>query len=116
MQLTTGNLLTDLPEVLNSESFETLVDHPAATVERIVSHDHQDDPEHWYDQPQDEWVMLLQGSATLVFAKPNEHIELQPGDWVLIPAHRRHRVARTAKNGPSVWLALHLPRAGSGRP
>jgi cupin 2 domain-containing protein len=34
--------------------------------------------------------------------------DLHPGDHVLIAAHRRHRVTRTAKGEPTIWLAVHF--------
>jgi cupin 2 domain-containing protein len=34
--------------------------------------------------------------------------ELKPGDYLLIPAHCRHRVAWTSSDEPSVWLAVHF--------
>jgi cupin 2 domain-containing protein len=32
---------------------------------------------------------------------------LRPGDYLLIPAYRRHRVEWTDPTQPTVWLALH---------
>jgi hypothetical protein len=37
-------------------------------------------------------------------------LEMKPGDWVDIPAHRRHRVAWTTPDEPTVWLAVHYGR------
>ena len=58
--------------------------------------------------------MVLQGSAELEFEGGERH-EMAAGDWLTIPAHTRHRVARTAEDGPTVWLAVFGP-AGSARP
>ncbi|MGE3317344.1 MAG: cupin domain-containing protein, partial [Planctomycetaceae bacterium] len=60
----------------------------------------------WYDQPDDEWVMLLSGAALLRFE--NELLAMKPGDHVLIGAHRKHRVEWTHPDEPSVWLAVHF--------
>lgn len=49
--------------------------------------------------------MLAQGSAELEFDS-GEHLTLTPGDWLLIPAGRRHRVAATGPD--TVWLAIHI--------
>ena len=73
-------------------------------LERIVSHGHSSPEGFWYDQPEDEWVMLLQGAARLEFE--DSLMEMRPGDCLNIPAHRRHRVAWTTPEGPTVWLAL----------
>jgi cupin 2 domain-containing protein len=32
---------------------------------------------------------------------------MNPGDFVNIPAHRRHRVECTSTAEPTVWLAFH---------
>jgi cupin 2 domain-containing protein len=100
-----GKLLAGLPLPGEEEAFETLFDSPHCRIERIVSHGHVNAPDVWYDQPGDEWVMLVQGSATLAF-DDGRTMALTRGDWVTIPAHCRHRVAAT---GPAtVWLAVHV--------
>ncbi len=61
----------------------------------------------WYDQTQDEWVMLVQGEARLEYDDGSD-IVLKTGDYVMIPAHRKHRVAWTIENELTVWLAVHF--------
>ena len=80
-------------------------------IERIVSHGHTApaDPESWFDQEEDEWVMVVDGAARLEFAEPDGELELFAGDAVWLPAHRRHRVAWTDPDRPTVWLAVFLP-------
>jgi cupin 2 domain-containing protein len=56
-----------------------------------------------YDQEHDEWVVLLSGGATLEVGV--ERLELAAGDWVVLPAHVRHRLVETVPG--STWLALH---------
>jgi cupin 2 domain-containing protein len=90
------------------EVVETLLDRPGVRIERIVSTGQTTPAGEWYDQPGDEWVALLSGRATLRFAD-DPLVELGPGDWLLIPAHVRHRVAATSEDPPSVWLAVHRP-------
>jgi cupin 2 domain-containing protein len=51
--------------------------------------------------------VLLQGSAALEFAGQPAPVELAAGDYLLIPAHARHRVAWTDAHQPTIWLALH---------
>lgn len=77
-------------------------------VERIVSHGHVSPPGFWYDQAWHEWVLVLQGAARIVLAEPDETVALGPGDALLIPAHRRHRVDWTDPEQPTVWLAIHF--------
>ena len=53
-------------------------------------------------------MVLLSGSAGLLFAGETEIRVLRPGDYLLIPAHCRHRVEWTDPVRPTVWLALHF--------
>jgi cupin 2 domain-containing protein len=89
------------------EVLEVLLDRPGARIERIVSAGQSSPAGEWYDQPADEWVLLLTGRATLRFSD-EALVELAAGDWLLIPAHARHRVEATSEDPPCVWLALHL--------
>jgi cupin 2 domain-containing protein len=101
-----GNLYADLPPSLPDEALATLARGGRFRLERILSTGQATPDGQWYDQEMAEWVVLLRGSATLRF----EHeaaVELRPGDWLLIPAHRRHRVERTDAEETTVWLALH---------
>jgi cupin 2 domain-containing protein len=93
----------DLPE---DEFFERLAHGPSVRIERIISHGHTTPEGQWYDQPEAEWVVLLQGEATLAFDDGSQ-TELGAGDAVFIEAHRRHRVVRTTSKPPCVWLAVH---------
>lgn len=105
----TANLFADLPPPGTAEEvFATLACTHGARVERIVSRGQASPPGHWYDGPDDEWVAVLAGAAILRFADAPEPLPLGPGDHVLIPARRRHRVERT--EDPTIWLAVHLAR------
>jgi cupin 2 domain-containing protein len=90
------------------ELVETLLERPGARIERIVSTGQTTPAGEGYDQPGDEWVALLAGRATLRF-DDGELVDLGPGDWLLIPAHTRHRVEETSEQPACVWLAVHLP-------
>jgi cupin 2 domain-containing protein len=61
----------------------------------------------WYDQTQDEWVMLVRGEAKLEYDDGSQ-IDLKKGDYVMIPAHTKHRVAWTIENELTIWLAVHF--------
>ncbi len=74
-------------------------------IERIVSHGHASPEGFWYDQDQDEWVVVLKGQARLRFQ--DGQIELKPGDFVNIPARKKHRVEWTTPHEPTIWLAVH---------
>jgi len=102
-----GNILADLPDARHSEHFDTLLQLDEGHIERIVSQG-QCSPEHfWYDQHDNEWILVLTGRAGLQFEDEAEIVELGPGDYLNIPAHVRHRVAWTAEDVPTVWLAVH---------
>src|SRR5580692_6938661 len=107
--LSVANLFTAPSHPASGEEFLTLLENPSVKIERILSHAQASPPDFWYDQDHDEWVALLRGTATLEFAKSQQH--LQPGDYLLIPAHTRHRVAHTSAD--ALWLAVHLPPAVS---
>ena len=102
-----GNVFADLPEELVQEETTTLASSPALRIERIVSRGQASPPGFWYDQPQDEWVIVLAGGAELAFDSEETTVRMRPGDYLHIPAHRRHRVAWTDPAQATVWLAVH---------
>ncbi len=110
---TSRNLLEDLPPPAPAEDFETLLQRPGLKLERIVSYGQTTPEGEWYDQEQDEWVVLLAGAARLLIEGEGEQ-ELKPGDAVMLPAHCRHRVTWTDPAQPTVWLALHLEATARG--
>ncbi|WP_305041990.1 cupin domain-containing protein [Geoalkalibacter sp.] len=85
---------------------QTLTGNGLVRIERIVSRGHASPEGFWYDQAQNEFVLLAQGEAELELQDPAERIRLAPGDWLIIPAHRKHRVAWTNDRQDSVWLAV----------
>jgi cupin 2 domain-containing protein len=99
------NLFAGLAGSAGGEEFLTLWENPSTKIERIVSHSHSSPAEFWYDQPGDEWVIVLRGSATLEFAEGTV-AELRAGDYLPIARHVRHRVART--DDETIWLAVHF--------
>ena len=101
------NLFSALPARLQDELIDVLVRAGAVRLERIVSLGHATPPGEWLDQEHDEWVVLLRGSAALAFEGEAGRVEMRPGDHLIIPARRRHRVEWTDRAGATVWLALH---------
>jgi cupin 2 domain-containing protein len=102
-----GNLFAGLPQRHAGELFTPLAAGGRFRLERIVSTGQATPPGEWLDQQEDEWVVLLSGSATLRFAAVPAVQHLLPGDWVYIPSGCRHRVESTAAAQATVWLALH---------
>lgn len=101
------NLFAAMPADTSREAFDDLLDVPGLRIERIVSHGQESPPDFWYEQNQDEWVIVLRGSATLRVEGRDTPITLEPGDHYWIPAGLRHRVDSTAPDGPTIWLAVH---------
>jgi cupin 2 domain-containing protein len=89
-----------------AESFLELARAGGARVERIASRAVTDGD--WYEQAWPEFVLLVAGSAKLEFADGSTR-DLKPGDWALLPALCRHRVAWTDPASETLWLAVHLP-------
>jgi cupin 2 domain-containing protein len=105
----TGAVLASLPDAGAGEVFTELLSRPGCRIERIVSRGQASPPGFWYDQDDGEWVLLLAGAARLELE--DGVVELGPGDFIDLPPHRRHRVAWTAPDQPTVWLAVHYPAA-----
>jgi cupin 2 domain-containing protein len=101
------NLFEDLPKGMVEEISETLVDTRHFRLERIISSGQGTPPGEWYDQDKNEWVILLEGSAGLLFEGETEVCVMHPGDYMHIPARRRHRVEWTDSKQKTIWLALH---------
>jgi cupin 2 domain-containing protein len=91
-----------------SESVEEILAHPRLKIKRIVSHVHASPPGFWYEQAWNEWVIVLSGSAKLLFEDEAEARPMAAGDYVFIPAKKRRRVDWTSETGPTVWLAVHF--------
>lgn len=103
-----GNLLANLPDAQQAEIFQVLLEQPGSMqIERIVSRGQVTSEGVWYDQERDEWVLLLTGGAELQLADEGAARRLEPGDWLHLPAHCRHRVVWTAPEQETVWLAVH---------
>ena len=103
-----NNIFAQIPEQLPEELFECILKQDNIVIERIVSNGHISPIGQWYDQAKDEWVILLQGKATLLFEKDKNLISLARGDYLLIPAHTRHKVEWTQPDFNTIWLAVHL--------
>ena len=88
----------------SEERIDELVRAGSVRIERIVSEGQVSPPGFWYDQEEWEYVIVLQGRAELEFE--DETLSMSAGDWVMIPAHERHRVAYTSREPVCVWLAV----------
>jgi cupin 2 domain-containing protein len=101
------NIFKDIPTDLPDELVETIAETNGIRIERIVSRGHSSPEGYWYDQEDNEYVILLKGKAGLKFEKMDGITVMQPGDYMNIPAHLKHRVEWTDPDGDTVWLAIH---------
>ncbi|MBE9194726.1 cupin domain-containing protein [Synechocystis sp. LEGE 06083] len=100
--------LWQLPDPLpDQEQFDLLLQNQNITLERIISTGQITPEGKWYDQDRTEWVVLLQGKAEITY-DTGAVINLNKGDYLLIPARQKHRVTFTSNEPPCIWLALHF--------
>lgn len=93
-----------LPEG-EGEIFQKVLEGGSFRLESITSRGEPSPEGFWYDQPDPEWVILFAGSACVAFGN-GETLDLEAGDYLLIPSHLRHRVESVSED--ALWLALHF--------
>ncbi len=97
----------DIKEVLSSkEVIETILESKNIRIERIVSNGEISPKDFWYNQNNDEWVCLVQGTAIIEFEE-EEEVKLKKGDNLFIPAYKKHRVSFVSKKPNCIWIAIH---------
>jgi cupin 2 domain-containing protein len=97
----------------SDEQFSDLVSTDRVRIERIVSTGQASPPSFWYDQAWPEWVLLISGAAGLLLEGESAPRPLKAGDYLLIPAGRRHRIEWTDATEPTIWLAVHFDFAAN---
>ena len=105
MTIRVENLFANLPALSRSEHSLSLFEKPSIKIQRIVSQSYSSPPGFWYDQDEDEWVIIVRGEATLEF-EGAETVHLKEGDHVTIPRHVKHRVRQT--DPKTIWLAVNV--------
>jgi cupin 2 domain-containing protein len=106
----TDNIFENAPTSGPGELVTELFAAEGLRIERIISYGEASPPGFWYDQPLGEWVLLLEGSASLRFEDEPRPRQLRRGDCLYIAAHRRHRVDWTQAGSPTIWLGVHHDR------
>jgi cupin 2 domain-containing protein len=101
------SLLESIPAELPEEHFDTIWATKNVKIERIVSKGHASPPGFWYDQRQNEFVLVVQGSAGLRLEGRDDILVLKAGDYLHIGAHVRHRIEWTHASCATIWLAVH---------
>jgi cupin 2 domain-containing protein len=113
--LLSGNLFSNIQSDAAEESFFDLLRGDGLLIERIVSRGHRSPDGFWYDQPWNEWVLILKGAARLEIEGQDRPILLSEGDYCLLPSHVRHRVTWTPEDCETIWLAVHYADQGVSR-
>ena len=104
-----GSIKGDLPSrPLPDEVADILVERRGLRIKRIVSTGQATPEGQWYDQETDEFVLVVAGAARLRIEGEDGDRELAQADWLLLPAHCRHRVAWTQSEPPTIWLAVYF--------
>ena len=101
-----NNLFDGIPAAHADELFTPLHQVGGLRIERIVSQGQASPDGFWYDQEEHEWVLVVEGSATIEFEGAASPTVLTRGSYLFIPAHVRHRVVRTDPVRQTVWLAI----------
>lgn len=106
MTINIENLFESLPEDISTEVFSEIIQGENIRIERIISKGHSSPEAGWYDQADNEWVIVLKGEAKLSFEN-NDDVYLVSGSHLNIPAHTKHKVTWTKPNTETIWLAVH---------
>jgi len=99
------NLLRGLSQDRAREHFQDVLKDDKVRIERIVSYGQSSPERGWYDQPENEWVLVLEGSGVILFDDGSEY-RLGKGDYLNIPAWQKHKVTRTDPQVATIWLAV----------
>lgn len=99
------NIFSNIPAELPSEIFEDIISTEKLRIERIVSKGQASPDTGWYDQNENEWVIVLSGFGVIEYANGMK-VTLKQGDYLNIKAHEKHRVIETSLDEPTVWLAV----------
>jgi len=100
-----NNIYALIPDTLEEELFDVLVETSDIKIERIVSKGHSSPKSGWYEQNHGEWVMLLKGEAILGFEQGDD-LNLKVGCHLNIPAHTKHKVVWTTPESDTIWLIV----------
>ena len=87
-----------------NEIFLKIFENNNIKIEKIVSNGQTSPKNFWYEQKENEFVMVLDGFAILQFEE--KEVELAKGDSINIPAFVKHRVKYTSKKESTIWLAV----------
>ena len=101
------NFFETFEEKPTEEIIEKILENKNLKLERIITNGQITPPGEWYNQENDEWVLLLKGSALILF-EDFETKTLNSGDYILIPKFYKHRVQWVDPHNECIWIALHF--------
>ena len=101
-----NNIYINIPGNLSEEVTEILLKTDIIRIERIISNGQSSPDDFWYDQEENEWIIVLKGKAELLFETGNAIVNLVEGDYLNIPSHKKHRVQWTIPGTETIWLAI----------
>ena len=108
MNIPVSNIYKCIPQQLDKEHLQILAQNENVRIERIISKGHASEKDFWYDQDQDEFVLLLKGKAILGFFEDDKTLSLSAGDYLIIKAHQKHRVTWTDPDTDTFWLTVYF--------
>ena len=100
------SLLANITEAGEEEQFDLLLKSPNCRIDRIVSSGHSSPKGFWYDQENDEFILLVQGEAVLEFE--DGMVTLKAGDHLYIPKNCKHRLEKTSIDPVCIWLCVFV--------
>lgn len=103
--MNTKNLFSDIPDRIPHEIIETIFKSDTIRIERIISKGQASPENFWYNQTENEWVIVLEGKAMIKY-EDESIVTLHKGDYLFIPAFKKHRVEWTDPNQTTIWLAI----------
>ncbi|MCL2925653.1 MAG: cupin domain-containing protein [Trichodesmium sp. MAG_R04] len=86
------------------EIFNNLLSHKNVKINKIISPLNFTSEE--FIQDEDEWVILLQGSAILEINYKTS--KLVKDSYIFIPAKTPHKIISTDSKIETIWLAIHI--------
>jgi len=100
-----ANIFSNIPAEIADEIFEDIIMTETLRVERIISKGQTSPESGWYDQSENEWLIVLSGYGIIEYINGVKVI-LKQGDYLNIKAHEKHRVIETSLDEATVWLAI----------
>ena len=98
------NIFQNITINKKEEEFIDLLKDKNIRIERIVSNGQVSKEDFWYDQEENEYIIVLEGSAIVEFK--DKQVSLSKGDTLLIQKNEKHRVKYTDIEEPTIWLAI----------